>query len=112
MSIDIERLEHRLFVARCRAVIFQCANYSEVYAHLERLSADDPDRGEHRTVLRAKAETRRDRARRILVAAGGKDPFEFPGKVPRALALAADGLTPRHPRGVPSSARPFPLEVR
>jgi hypothetical protein len=29
------------------------------------------------------------------------------GKVPHALALTADG-TPRHPRGVPSSARPFP----
>ena len=31
------------------------------------------------------------------------------GKVPHALALAKDG-TPRHPRGVPASARPFPLE--
>src|SRR5690606_25577253 len=32
------------------------------------------------------------------------------GKVPHALALAKDG-TPRHPRGIPASARPFPLEV-
>jgi hypothetical protein len=31
------------------------------------------------------------------------------GKVPHALALTKDGL-PRHPRGVPVSARPFPLE--
>lgn len=30
------------------------------------------------------------------------------GKVPHALALTKDGL-PRHPRGVPGSARPFPL---
>lgn len=30
------------------------------------------------------------------------------GKVPHALALANDG-TPRHPRGIPSSAKPFPL---
>jgi hypothetical protein len=30
------------------------------------------------------------------------------GKVPHALALANDG-TPRHPRGIPKSARPFPL---
>ena len=30
------------------------------------------------------------------------------GKVPHALALTADG-TPRHPRGIPLSARPFPL---
>lgn len=28
--------------------------------------------------------------------------------VPHALALTADG-TPRHPRGMPSSARPFPM---
>lgn len=32
------------------------------------------------------------------------------GKVPHALALAKDG-TPRHPRGIPASARPFPMEV-
>lgn len=31
------------------------------------------------------------------------------GKVPHALALTQDG-TPRHPRGVPKSARPFPLQ--
>jgi hypothetical protein len=30
------------------------------------------------------------------------------GKVPHALALTGDGA-PRHPRGVPKSARPFPL---
>lgn len=32
------------------------------------------------------------------------------GKVPHALALTQDG-TPRHPRGVPSSARPFPINT-
>jgi hypothetical protein len=32
------------------------------------------------------------------------------GKVPHALALTGDG-TPRHPRGVPKSARPFPMEA-
>lgn len=31
------------------------------------------------------------------------------GKVPHALALANDG-TPRHPRGIPKEARPFPME--
>lgn len=30
------------------------------------------------------------------------------GKVPHALALTKDGI-PRHPRGVPGSARPFPI---
>lgn len=30
------------------------------------------------------------------------------GKVPHALALTKDGI-PRPPRGVPASARPFPL---
>lgn len=30
------------------------------------------------------------------------------GKVPHALALTKDG-TPRHPRGIPNSARPFPI---
>jgi hypothetical protein len=30
------------------------------------------------------------------------------GKVPHALALTGDGV-PRHPRGIPKSARPFPL---
>ena len=34
------------------------------------------------------------------------------GKVPHALALCNDGKTPRHPRGIPSSARPFPLEAK
>lgn len=31
------------------------------------------------------------------------------GKVPHALALTKNGV-PRHPRGVPASARPFPLD--
>lgn len=32
------------------------------------------------------------------------------GKVPHALALTKDGV-PRHPRGVPASARPFRMEA-
>lgn len=31
------------------------------------------------------------------------------GKVPHALGLTADG-SPRHPRGIPKEARPFPME--
>lgn len=33
------------------------------------------------------------------------------GQVPHVLALTQDG-TPRHPRGIPSSARPFPMQVK
>ncbi len=45
-----------------------------------------------------------ERAPRVL------DLVRQAGKVPHALALTADG-TPRHPRGVPASARPFPMEA-
>lgn len=43
-----------------------------------------------------------ERARRVL------EIVRSAGKVPHALAVAKDG-TPRHPRGLPASARPFPL---
>lgn len=44
-----------------------------------------------------------DRGQRVL------ELVHAAGKVPQALALTKDGV-PRHPRGVPASARPFPFE--